>query len=46
MFVNTITLLISFIFIYSLGHVYMTRVTYINKGNVEIVIGFLNQFIS
>ncbi|CAD8188739.1 unnamed protein product [Paramecium pentaurelia] len=24
----------------------MTRVTYINKGNVEIVIGFLNQFIS
>ncbi|CAD8170403.1 unnamed protein product [Paramecium octaurelia] len=46
MFVNTITLLISFIFLYSLGHVYMTRVTYINKGNVEVVIGLLNQFIS
>ncbi|CAD8090559.1 unnamed protein product [Paramecium sonneborni] len=46
MFVNTITFLISLIFIYSLGNLYLLRITYINRENVEIVIGLLNQFIS
>ncbi|CAD8070870.1 unnamed protein product [Paramecium sonneborni] len=46
MFGNTITFLISLILIYYLGNLYMTKVTYINKGNVEVVIGLLNQFIS